>query len=77
VAYFTPRPVLPPGITRHPQQETGENRVMKSLVICHSQPNIVQVVKSRKVRGWGDEEKRNECGGLVGEGERKRPYGMK
>jgi len=45
--------VWPLGITQYPQQETGENRIMKSLVICHSQPNIVRVVKSRGVRGWG------------------------
>ena len=45
-------------------EESGENHIMRSLIICTAHPNIVRVIKSRIVRWAGHVARMGEMGGL-------------
>jgi hypothetical protein len=55
-------------------QESGENCIMKSSIICYSSPNIVRVITVKMRWAWyGGDDKCMSYKILVGKPERKRP----
>jgi hypothetical protein len=61
-------------------REGGENCVMRRSIVCrHFSPNIIRVIKSRRMRWAGHiarmEKIRNEYKMLVGKPKGKRPFG--